>query len=404
MKRSFALLLLLIAYQLQAQTTSVNVTFTHDGYNLNGRLQLPAAGKVGRAPVIIIAPGSGPNDRDATLAMNNTCLYPDLTGKTLKPYKGLSQALADSGYAVFTYDKLEYTYTNPGAITFHKLWLPVESAITYLKTRSDIDVNQIVLLGHSEGSSLIPYIARSRTDIKALISLAGPRRPLDTMLAYQTVYFTQLCGGDVNAANAQADAILQYFGDVRTGNYNSSTPAFAGASADVWADYCHVVDSVSINYNLAAKPTLFIGLGSDINVPIATELNRFKNEVANADFYSIPGLNHYLSTSNDPAVAEVVPDTIVYWLRRQSIASSVAILSKNDNSIALGVSGRKLYVTSQTDELSRINVYDVTGKIVLSETLEGNKATMELDECNQGMYIVEIKTVKAQKNFKVTLW
>src|SRR5690606_29101624 len=105
-------------------------------------------------------PGTGANDRNGTIPMqggNIACLYPGLVGQTLTPYKDLSEALSDSGYAVLTYDKVEYTYPNPSPITFRKLWLPVESAIQYLKTRADIAPG-VILMGHSEGGTLIPYL------------------------------------------------------------------------------------------------------------------------------------------------------------------------------------------------------------------------------------------------------
>jgi hypothetical protein len=93
--------------------------------------------------------------------------------KTLRPYKQLSEALVDSGFAVLRYDKLEYTYTPAqlGTITFHKLWLPVESAINYVKTRTDVDTNCITLLGHSEGSLLIPILPWAELTLIVLFPL-----------------------------------------------------------------------------------------------------------------------------------------------------------------------------------------------------------------------------------------
>src|SRR5690606_3297369 len=259
------------------------------------------------------------NDKDGTLQMaggNIPCLYPNLLNTTIQPYKELGDALVDSGFAVLRYDKLEYTYQSQpnvlNPISFYRLWLPVMSAIDYVKTRADIDTHQIILLGHSEGSTLIPHIAKNRADVKALISVGGPRQPLDSLLAYQLVYFAQTCGGDVTGAQAQAAQVLSYFQDVRTGNFNSSTPPLFGVQAAVWQDYMKMADAVAVNYNTAALPTLFIGLGQDINVP-PSELTRLQNEVTiTNDFWSIPGLIHYMTPENDPHVSEALTDTIVY--------------------------------------------------------------------------------------------
>ncbi|WP_276133490.1 T9SS type A sorting domain-containing protein [Polluticoccus soli] len=394
LKYALAILLALCLGKAAEAKTTLSINFTHDNVTVNGRLQLPNGN--GPYQVIIVAPGSGANDKDGTLAMsggNTMCLYPGLNGQTLRPYLGLSEAFSDSGFAVLTYDKIEYTYPSPPApITFHKLWLPVESAIKYLKTRSDIDTNNIVLLGHSEGSTLIPYIARSQKSISAMISLAGPRRPLDSILAYQLPYIATTCGGDVNAANQQAAQILAYFNDIRTGNWNSSTPPVFGVSAAVWSDYIKVADSVSINYNLANRQTLFVGLGDDINVPPAVELTRFQSEITlGSDFYLVPGINHYLTTVNDPSTSEVVTDTIVYWLRRHTFPASVPVVSDKSNSVSVFPCPAKDVVTidyllqHEGALLTVYNVYGVKLTEIKLDNRKGNK-TVSIAALPAGVY------------------
>lgn len=303
---------------------SYAVTFDHDGKTVFGTFLTPDG--VGTYPTIIIAPGSGPNDRDATLPMiggNIMCLYPGLLGDTLKSYRHLAEALVDSGFAVLRYDKLEYTYpTTLAPITFHKLWLPFESAIDYLKGRDDVDPNKIILLGHSEGAALIPFVAKERNDIKALISVAGARTPFDSLLAFQIVNITRMCNGDTLTAKFQANQILSYFNVIRTNTWNFTTPTLFGVPASAWYDYVIATDPVATHYNEAALPTLFLGMELDINVP-PDELNRFRNEVTiTDDFWSIPDLNHYLTPNDDPRVSEVVSDTIIYWLRQQVLSST----------------------------------------------------------------------------------
>ena len=271
----FAIVLIGIARFGQSQT----VDFQHEGLQINARLQLPPNGTP-PYKAIVIMPGTGANDRNGTFTLsggNSQCLYPGLLNQTLAPYLGLSNALSDSGYAVLTYDKVEYTYPlTMGPITIDKLWMPVASALQYLKSRNDIDTNNLVLIGHSEGGAIIPYIARQEPQVKALISLAGPRRPLDSLLAYQLVFIADSCNGDVNAAQQSADQILQYCQDVRTGNYNSMTPPLFGVPANVWNKYFKVVDSVSHHYNSFGGPKLFVGMEDDINVPVSTELVRLQ--------------------------------------------------------------------------------------------------------------------------------
>lgn len=318
MIRSILFFLMMHLFCLSSAQVSYDITFMHDGKLVYGTFSAPSDSD--RFPTIIINAGSGPNDRDGTLPMiggNVACLYPDLLGDTLRPYKELANAMVAAGYAVLRYDKLEFTYpTTLGTITFHKLWLPVESAIDYVKTRTDVDTNNIILIGHSEGSTLIPFIARDRTDIRALISIAGARTPFDSIFAYQIVNIAKICNGDTALAQFQANQILAYFNLIRSNTWNSSTPPLFGVPASVWYDYVVATDPVADHYNAANLCTVFIGLGLDINVPPA-ELVRFENEITiTDDFWSIPGLIHYMTTSDDPHISVTLTDTIIHALNQ----------------------------------------------------------------------------------------
>jgi pimeloyl-ACP methyl ester carboxylesterase len=50
----------------------------------------------------------------------------------------------------------------------------VETSIEYLKTRPEINVNKIGLIGHSEGGLIAPIVAARRKDINYIVLLAGP--------------------------------------------------------------------------------------------------------------------------------------------------------------------------------------------------------------------------------------
>jgi dienelactone hydrolase len=400
MKKLTLFVCLLLLVNLTKAQQSYNISFQHDGKTVQGTFATPAGN--GRFATIIITPGSGPNDRDATLPMlgaNVSCLYPGLLNDTLRPYKELSDALVDSGYAVLRYDKLEYSYpTTLGTITFHKLWLPVASAIDYLKTRNDVDTGQIILIGHSEGSSLIPYIAKGRNDVRALISIAGARKPFDSILAYQLVNIAQTCGGDVQTAQSQANQILSYYNTIRTNTWNAGTPAIFGVPANVWYDYVRATDSVAINYNIDNLPTLFLGMGQDINVPPA-ELVRFQNEVTiTNDFWSIPGLIHYMTPDNDPHVPEALTDTIVYWLRQHNITTGVrdARLEAAPVSISPNPFTTAAFINLEMKRTGylTVRVWNALGAPVYfkQEMRTAGKSLVQLDlkEVPAGVYFVEL--------------
>lgn len=394
MRRFFTFILsVLVVSNLCAQQNE-SISFMHEGMQVNGIFSKPA--ESGQSPVIIFVPGSGANNKDGTLSMvggNSNCLYPNLVGQTLTPYKDLGDQLANKGYAVLRYDKLEYSYPNNlGNITFNKLWLPALSAIDYVKSRNDVESDKIILLGHSEGSTLISYMARQE-DIHALISIGGPRSTLDSLLQYQLVKFAQMCAGDTIAAKNQAASIKQYFINIRNGNYNSSTPPLFGVTADVWDDYIQVADSVSINYNIANRPTLFIGLENDLNVPIS-ELQLFENEInIEADFWMLHNLNHYMTTNDHASVPTFVGDTIHYWLENFMLG-----LDKNVTPADEGVqifpnpAQNKLNVrVPENFNLNSIEIYNLKGQVVYKQAAYNTFCNIDLSDIISGVYVVKLQ-------------
>jgi|SRR5687768_4005888 len=378
---------------------SFDVQFSHDGKIMFGTFSRPSGS--GRFPTIIINPGSGPQDRNGTLTLADStseCLYPGLINETLEPYKQLAEALVDSGFAVLRYDKIEYTYSPAqlGTITFHKLWLPVESAIDFVKTRDDVDTNCMMLVGHSEGSSLIPFIALERSDIKALVSIAGPRTPFDSILAYQIVNIAQTCDDDVLAAEYAANQVLDYFHSVRV-NHGIGLPAAFGVPARAWYDYLLAIDSVALNYNLNDLPTLFIGLGEDINVP-PSELERFKKDVTiTDDFWSLPGIVHYMTPTNDPDISSVLTDTLIYWLKQQCLPTSIA-QEKQKNNICIYPNpfDSEIYVSFPMSNIVKMKykIFDISGsylRVVDSDQSAGSISKINLSHLPAGAYILQVE-------------
>lgn len=391
------LLGMIFAPGLQAQM-NIPVSFMHVDRNVRGVLSLPA--QPGPYATVVIVPGSGANDRDGTALLVGgyaPCLYPQLVGQTLKPYKGLGDALVAAGYAVLRYDKLEFTYANNlGVVTFEKLWLPVRSAINFLKTRSEVDTNQIILIGHSEGSSLIPFVANGRSDVHALISLAGAMTPFDSILANQLVGFAQQCNGNIVQAQTEANQILSYFNTIRAGTPPLNTPPLFGVIAPEWRNYVLATDTVAGFYNAAAKPSLFIGLGADVNVP-PSELARFQGAVTvTNDFWLLPNINHFLSTNSSPAFVQQVADTIIHWLGSRGIFTSTPNLQPSI--------GLKAYPNPASDwmqldfekplnQAGSYRVIDVAGRVHLQDQIPAGTEGLQISlaALASGMYYVEVQ-------------
>ena len=130
------------------------------GVTLVGTLTLPKTGV--SHPTVILINGSGPQDRDETIAGH-------------KPFLVLADHLTRNGIAVLRYDDRGFGKStgNHSEATTHDFAKDVLSAVSYLKSRTDIDSKNIGLIGHSEGGIIAPLVVNQSKDISFMVSLAG---------------------------------------------------------------------------------------------------------------------------------------------------------------------------------------------------------------------------------------
>lgn len=317
--KTFLTVLFALPYLATGQIISEEVTFNHHGCEMKGVFTQPEA--EGRKAVIFINPGSGQNNRNGELVLqgnNIKCLLPELEGDTVRTYQELAENLTELGYATLRYDELFVSCPQfKGQPTYEAVMLPAHSAIDYLKTRPDVDTNRIILLGHSEGAALINYVAFQRNDVSALISVAGARTPMDSMLVRQLTDMALKCGQDSALLAFQAKQVAYYFGLIRAGEYNESTPPFGGVKPEFWDKYLRVNDSVSAIYNAVNLPVLFLSMEEDFNVP-PSEMKRFEQELkGNFTYVLLPGLTHYLTPTQTARQDKKVSQEIANWLDHQ---------------------------------------------------------------------------------------
>jgi len=153
---------------------SEDITFEnkHAGISLAGTLTLPK--KDGVFPVVILISGSGPQNRDEELLGH-------------KPFLVLSDYLTKNGIAVLRYDD-RGTALSKGdfkTATSADFATDVESAISYLKTRKEINKKKIGLIGHSEGGLIAPMVASKSKDVAFIVLLAGTGIQGDEILLLQ---------------------------------------------------------------------------------------------------------------------------------------------------------------------------------------------------------------------------
>ena len=140
--------------------------------SLAGTLTLPK--KEGVFPVVILISGSGPQNRDEELLGH-------------KPFLVLSDYFTKNGIAVLRYDDrgVGLSIGDFKTATSADFATDVESAITYLKTRKEINKKQIGLVGHSEGGLIAPMVASKSKDVSFIVLLAGTGIQGDKLLLLQ---------------------------------------------------------------------------------------------------------------------------------------------------------------------------------------------------------------------------
>jgi pimeloyl-ACP methyl ester carboxylesterase len=147
---------------------SEEVTFANPGAGVSfgGTLTMPREGRP--LPAVVLISGGGPQDRDATMLRH-------------RPFLVLADYLCRNGVAVLRYDDRgvgESTGDRTEATT-RDFAGDAESAVAYLRSRSEIDPDQVGLIGHSEGGMIAPMVAARDPRIAFIVMIAAPGLPGD---------------------------------------------------------------------------------------------------------------------------------------------------------------------------------------------------------------------------------
>jgi uncharacterized protein len=164
---------LLVALAAIAQTEQPIILKTANG-EIFGTLTMPEAKLP--VPLALIIAGSGPTDRDGNNpAMKNNSL------------KMLSESLAKNGIASLRYDKRgiaqsQAAGSNESDLRFE---MYINDAREWAELLGkDKNFNQVVVIGHSEGS-LIGMVASQNNSVSKYISIAGAGQAADQIIREQ---------------------------------------------------------------------------------------------------------------------------------------------------------------------------------------------------------------------------
>jgi uncharacterized protein len=154
-----------------------------NGVKARSQLTYPAVGK-GPFPGVLLIPGTGAIDMNATLAKN------------ARPFWQIAQYLSERGFAVLRYDKrgvganLTILDANVwGNLTANQLKQDAEKALNVLMQQPEVDPKRITLIGHSEGTVIAPRVAIDNpTNVKNIMLMGTVAQNLiRDLLRYQVV-------------------------------------------------------------------------------------------------------------------------------------------------------------------------------------------------------------------------
>jgi pimeloyl-ACP methyl ester carboxylesterase len=142
------------------------------GIRLAGTFTRPKEGN--KFPCAILLSGSGAQNRDEEIYNH-------------RPFLVLADYLTRAGIAVLRYDDRGVGQSQGvyQTASIHDFSIDALAAVTYLKTRKDIDTNQIGFIGHSEGGSIAIIASAENKDIAFVVSMAGVAIKGDSLLALQ---------------------------------------------------------------------------------------------------------------------------------------------------------------------------------------------------------------------------
>ncbi len=298
--------------------TATNVAFDSVAdIKLAGAFSVPQ-GK-GPFPAVVLVAGSGPHTRDE-----------DVFGH--KVFLVLADALNRAGIAVLRYDKRGIgastgDYANATTTDFTT---DAKAAITWLKTRPEVDPAHIGIIGHSEGGLIAPAVAASDPSVGFVVLMAGPGLPGDQILLMQQAAIAR-AGGQPETVIATAEKTnqavfdmiksAQSLDDAKTkatamaaelvagGQMTQAQSQAAIATVTTPWFYEFIRSDPRPVLEKVKAPVLAINGALDTQVPPQEDLAAIKAALKNntdVTIMELPGLNHLFQTAQTGAPSEYV--------------------------------------------------------------------------------------------------
>jgi pimeloyl-ACP methyl ester carboxylesterase len=302
--------------------TDADVTIPANGFNLAGTLTTPptVAGRL-RTPGIILVGGSGPTDRDETVA-------------GIPLFAQLAKGLADGGALVLRYDKrgVGQSGGRTETATLADYADDVIAAVKFMSHRKDVDPRQIIVCGHSEGGAVALIAAGREKDIKGVVTMAAPGSKGADLILTQQKHLLDLMKASDQEKQTKIDLQKKIQAAVIAGSGWEGIPDELHKQADTpWFRSLLMYDPADVMPKVR-QPLLIIQGDLDTQVPPAdanhlAELARARKKAPPVEVVHIPGVNHLFvpaktgevaeyGTLRDRTITPKLAETIAEWVKK----------------------------------------------------------------------------------------
>ena len=274
------------------------VTIPALGFNLAGTITRPKTGAP--AAALILVGGSGPTDRDETIA-------------GIPIFGQLARDLVDAGFVVVRYDKRGIGQSGGRAesATIADYAEDARHVLLWLEKQKGVDKDRIGLVGHSEGALVAMLTAgRERGRVSAIALLAGPSTSgADVVLEQQKLLLSKMPIDD--AQRAEKVALQEKINQaVVKGTGWNDIPESARRIADTPWFYSFLTFDPEKAMKDTRQPVLIVQGDLDVQVQAhhADKLAEFARERRGAkvavEVVKVPGVNHLLVPAKTGDVTE----------------------------------------------------------------------------------------------------
>ncbi len=307
--------------QTVRNSTDVDASIPASGFNIAGTLTMPKGEGRLRHPTVVLVGGSGPVDRDETVA--GIPIFAQLAG-----------ALAERGFMVLRYDKRGVGQSGGRieTVTLEDYADDVMAIIKWLGKRDDVDPRRMSVVGHSEGGSVAMIAAAKQKKIASIVLVAATGSTGADLVLEQQRHQLDLMKVPDTERQQKIDLQQKVQAAVISEKGWDGVPEEVRRQADTaWFKSLLQFDPARVMPQIK-QPILIVQGDLDTQVPPhhaeqLAELARKRKKAPPIETVHLPGVNHLLVKATTGEVQEyaeltektITPDvatTIADWLRR----------------------------------------------------------------------------------------